>query len=83
VHQVMIPTGNRLLHHLSPSDLSQLKPLFKEVRLETGAILHHPASPIEHVYFPTSGLVSLLAIMQTGQEKLVRSSRCKSGPSKE
>jgi CRP-like cAMP-binding protein len=66
VHQV-ISTGNRLLHHLSPSDLSQLKPLFKEVKLEIGAILHLPGSPIEHVYFPTSGLVSLLAIMQTGQ----------------
>jgi CRP-like cAMP-binding protein len=67
VHQVT-PTGeNRLLRQLSPTALSQIKPLCTQTMLSTGAILHYPGAPIEHVYFPTSGLVSLLAIMQTGQ----------------
>jgi CRP-like cAMP-binding protein len=34
---------------------------------ETGTVLHEPGSPVEHVYFPTSGLVSMLAIMKNGQ----------------
>ncbi len=64
----MTPTGeNRLLQRLAPSDLSQLKPLFKQVKLETGTILHEPGSPVEQVYFPTNGLVSMLAIMKNGQ----------------
>jgi CRP-like cAMP-binding protein len=68
VHKMIPTTGkNRLLHQLSPNELSRLEPLFSEVRLETGTILHHPGNPIEHVYFPTSGLVSMLAIMETGQ----------------
>jgi CRP-like cAMP-binding protein len=67
VHQIT-PTGeNRLLRQLSPTVLSQIKPLCAQIKLETGAILHHAGTPIDHVYFPTSGLVSLLAIMQTGQ----------------
>jgi CRP-like cAMP-binding protein len=67
VHQ-MTPTGeNRLLQRIPASELSQLKPLFKQIRLETGTVLHEPGSPVEHVYFPTSGLVSMLAIMKNGQ----------------
>jgi CRP-like cAMP-binding protein len=62
------PTGeNRLLQRLSADELSELKPLLKRVKLETGTVLHEPDSPVEHVYFPTGGLVSLLAVMQTGQ----------------
>jgi CRP-like cAMP-binding protein len=67
VHQ-MTPTGeNRLLQQLPAKELSELKPLFKQIRLETGTVLHEPGSPVEHVYFPTSGLVSMLAIMKNGQ----------------
>jgi CRP-like cAMP-binding protein len=63
----MTPRGeNRLLQRLSPDGRSQLKPLLKEVELETGTVLHRPGEAIDYVYFPTSGLISLLAIMQTG-----------------
>jgi CRP-like cAMP-binding protein len=55
------------LQRLPDNELSQLKPLFKQVKLETGTVLHEPGSPVEHVYFPTSGLVSMLAIMKNGQ----------------
>jgi CRP-like cAMP-binding protein len=64
----MTPRGeNRLLLRLPSDELSQLKPLLKEIRLETGTVLHRPGEPIDYVYFPTGGLVSLLAIMQTGE----------------
>ena len=64
----MTPRGeNRLLQSLPPGELSQLTPLLKQVGLDVGAVLHHPGDPIEQVYFPTSGLVSLLTIMQSGE----------------
>jgi CRP-like cAMP-binding protein len=64
----MTPTGeNRLLQRLAARELSQIKPLLKQIKLETGTVLHEPGSPVEHVYFPTSGLVSMLAIMKNGQ----------------
>jgi CRP-like cAMP-binding protein len=60
----MTPRGeNRLLLRITSDKLSQIKPLLKEIDLETGTVLHHPGEPIDYVYFPTSGLVSMLAIM--------------------
>jgi CRP-like cAMP-binding protein len=62
------PRGeNRLLLSLSSNELTQLKPRLKELTLELGTVLHRPGEPIDYVYFPTSGLVSLLAVMQTGE----------------
>jgi CRP-like cAMP-binding protein len=58
VHQL---GENRLLLRLSSDELSQLKPLLKEVGLEPGMVLHRPGEPIDSVYFPTSGLVLGLA----------------------
>jgi CRP-like cAMP-binding protein len=54
------------LLRLTSDKLSQIKPLLKEIDLETGTVLHHSGESIDYVYFPTSGLVSMLAIMQTG-----------------
>jgi CRP-like cAMP-binding protein len=33
-----------------------------------GQILHPPGEPIEHVYFPDSGMVSMLTVMQSGEQ---------------
>ena len=33
-----------------------------------GTVLHAPGAPIEHVYFPVSGMISLLAVMKTGDQ---------------
>jgi CRP-like cAMP-binding protein len=67
VHQ-MTPRGeNRLLLRLPADALSQLKPLLKDIELENGTVLHRPGEPIDYVYFPTSGLVSMFAIMQSGE----------------
>jgi CRP-like cAMP-binding protein len=67
VHELTPRGENRLLLRLPPEELSQLTPLLKQVGLDTGTVLHHAGEPIDHVYFPTSGLVSLLTIMQTGE----------------
>ena len=33
-----------------------------------GAVLHAPGGSIEHVYFPVSGMVSILTVMRTGEQ---------------
>jgi len=66
VHQ-MTPTGsNRILQRLPPDDLSLLRPQLKLIDLEQGTVLHEAGAPLEYVYFPTSGMVSVLAVMRTG-----------------
>ena len=59
-------TGNRLLAALEPSDLSRLAPHLKSVSYKQGCILQEPGDRIEHVYFPQSGMISLLAVMEAG-----------------
>ena len=66
MHQTS-PTGvNRILQRLPPNDLSLLQPQLKLIDLTQGTVLHEAGAPLEYVYFPTSGMVSILAIMRTG-----------------
>jgi CRP-like cAMP-binding protein len=58
---------NRLLRSLPARDLAALQPHLKKVELARGHVLHQPRDPIEHVYFPLSGMVSLLVIMRSGE----------------
>lgn len=62
------PGGNRILNSLPAADLAAMQPFLKEVPLVQGAFLSHPGVMIEHVHFPVSGLVSLLAVLQSGQQ---------------
>ena len=59
---------NRLLNGLNKDDLARLRPNLKKVRLTHGEVLHAPRAPIAHVYFPQSGMVSLLSVMTTGEQ---------------
>ena len=59
--------GNLLLAALRAEDLSLLAPHLKDVSLPQGEILHEQGERIEHVYFPQSGMVSLLAVMRQGE----------------
>jgi CRP-like cAMP-binding protein len=49
-----------------PNDLSRLQPQLKLIDLKQGTVLHEAGAPLEYVYFPTTGMVSILAIMRTG-----------------
>ena len=63
------PIGeNRLLRRLGTDDFSRLQPSLKEISMVRGAVLHAPGASIDHVYFPTSGMVSMLAVMRTGEQ---------------
>jgi len=57
---------NRFLSALPPHDFSLLAPRLRTVALERGTMLHDVGEEIEHVYFPHTGMVSLVAVMQSG-----------------
>jgi len=57
---------NRLLATLPPQDFSLLAPHLRTTPLERGVMLHDAGEEIEHVYFPHTGMVSLVAVMQSG-----------------
>jgi len=58
---------NRLLASLAADDRAALRPHLSEVELLRGDVLHEPRAPIKRVYFPLSGMVSLLVVMKTGE----------------
>ena len=53
---------------LDAADFARLRPNLKRVRLTVGEFLHPVGMRIEHVYFPESGMVSMLTVMKTGQQ---------------
>jgi CRP-like cAMP-binding protein len=62
------PVGeNRMLQRTNAADLAQLQPNLRNFSMELGAVLHAPGASIKHVYFPLRGMVSLLAVMRTGE----------------
>jgi CRP-like cAMP-binding protein len=57
---------NRILEALPESDREALLPEFEEVTLEFKQSLHEPGDPTPFVYFPLSGALSLLTVLQDG-----------------
>jgi CRP-like cAMP-binding protein len=47
-------------------DYSLLAPHLRIVELVRSIVLHDPGEPIDHVYFPHSGMVSVVTIMRNG-----------------
>lgn len=55
------PLGsNHLLNALAPDDFALLAPHLDESLLERGTVLQEPGARIDRVYFPNSGLISLV-----------------------
>jgi CRP-like cAMP-binding protein len=59
-------TGNRLLDAFSPASLSRLRPHLEACKLGLATELHCPGDTARYVYFPTSGLISVVATMSDG-----------------
>src|SRR3954470_11801033 len=53
---------NQLLSALSADDLSLVMPKLERVPLEILQVVERPNGPIEHVYFPESGIASVIGI---------------------
>jgi CRP-like cAMP-binding protein len=60
------PSGNKLLDSLPQTEYKQIIPLLKSVELKRGEIIHPARQAIEQVYFPTSGLLSLMIASENG-----------------
>ena len=60
------PGKNRLLAALPKRERDRLLPHLESVNLGFEEVLYEPDEPIRHVYFPTSGIVSLLLILEDG-----------------
>jgi CRP-like cAMP-binding protein len=54
-------TSNRILSHLSTADFALLQPYLTSVDLPLRKQLEAQGKPIDHVYFPESGFVSVVA----------------------
>ena len=62
------PAGrNRFLAMLPPADLATLAPHLKDCVLERRQTLHEQGEPYEFVYFPYSGMISLLTVTGRGE----------------
>ena len=57
---------NRLLAALPAPELARLLPLLEPADLPLGKVLYESGHTLSHVYFPTSGIVSLLFVMEDG-----------------
>jgi CRP-like cAMP-binding protein len=58
---------NRILLQLSAYELKSVQPWLTPVQLRSNAVLLEQGGTLDHIYFPLSGMVSLLAVMQTGE----------------
>jgi CRP-like cAMP-binding protein len=58
------PTQNWLLAALTPEDWERLSPHMEVVFLPLKEVLYEPNEPVHHVYFPLSGVYSLLSVME-------------------
>jgi len=62
------PVGvNGLLQKLSTKMQASLAPHLRKVKLAQGAVLHEAGEAITTVYFPLSGMVSMLAVLRSGE----------------
>jgi hypothetical protein len=62
----MAKSPNRLLASLSPEILAALRPHLKTVELKFGDVVAETGGPVQQVYFPYSGVISLVVEMDVG-----------------
>jgi len=58
--------GNRLLDSLPPNILNDLRSRFETVTLAISETILAPGKKAEYAFFPTSGMVSIVAVMADG-----------------
>ena len=57
---------NHLLAALPDADLQRWLPELKPVEMPLGEVLYEPGTILNHVYFPTTAIISLLYVMEDG-----------------
>lgn len=64
--QTIDPKTNHLLAALQEADWQRLQPYLEPVEMPLGQVLYEAGRPMNHVYFPTTAIVSLLYVMENG-----------------
>jgi CRP-like cAMP-binding protein len=57
---------NSLLESLPADDYALVAPSLLQIEVERGRLLYDPGDPIEQVYFPHDGVISLMTLMESG-----------------
>jgi CRP-like cAMP-binding protein len=60
------PAGNKLLARLPREDYERILPHLKPVSFSLGEVVYESGGRMEHIYFPTSAIISLLYTMENG-----------------
>jgi CRP-like cAMP-binding protein len=60
------PNQNHLLAALPAEDFEHLVPHLELVAMPLGEVLYEPGGPLRHAYFPTSAIVSLQYVTESG-----------------
>jgi CRP-like cAMP-binding protein len=61
------PSGNQILAALPRQDLERLRPQLQTVTLGLKELIYEPNTPIPYIYFPNSGVTSILTTMKNGK----------------
>jgi CRP-like cAMP-binding protein len=57
-------SGNDLLDQLPAEEFDPLKPFLQRVNLSLRQVIHQHEAEVTHVYFPTTGMISLLTVLE-------------------
>ena len=57
---------NRLLAALSPEERARVDPLLELVDMPLAEVIYESGRPLQHVYFPTTCIVSLMYVLESG-----------------
>jgi CRP-like cAMP-binding protein len=60
------PSQNHLLGALPAAEAQRWTPLLEPVDLPLGHVLYESGAALDHVYFPTTAIISLLYVMENG-----------------
>ena len=64
--EVANPKQNHLLDALLKAEFNRLSPNLQPVELPLGTVMYEAGGLLQHVYFPTTSIISLLYVMQNG-----------------
>jgi len=67
------PDDNYLLAALPDAVIRQLGPHLEVCPMRLGETLYRPGEPFQHAYFPTTAIVSLLYVMESGESAEIAS----------
>jgi len=60
------PRENRLLAAMSTGDIEPLIPQLELVQMRMGDMVYEPGEQLQHAYFPTTAIVSLHYVTESG-----------------